>query len=68
MTQLFTKVGVAVNIRNQAGEEARMRQKYHNPLMKTSFPIEEHVASILTPYAFELLQHEIELSTNIQQL
>ncbi|KAG2391402.1 Protein FAR1-RELATED SEQUENCE 11 [Vigna angularis] len=56
-------VGVAVNIRNQVGEEARMRQKYHNPLMKTSFPIEEHAASILTPYAFELLQHEIELST-----
>ncbi|XP_052736674.1 protein FAR1-RELATED SEQUENCE 11-like [Vigna angularis] len=59
----FLDVGVAVNIRNQVGEEARMRQKYHNPLMKTSFPIEEHAASILTPYAFELLQHEIELST-----
>ncbi|KAG2396852.1 Protein FAR1-RELATED SEQUENCE 11 [Vigna angularis] len=58
-----SQIGVAVNIRNQAGEEARMRQKYHNPLMKTSFPIEEHAASILTPYAFELLQHEIELST-----
>ncbi|WVY94848.1 hypothetical protein V8G54_033936 [Vigna mungo] len=57
------KVGVAMNIRNQAGEEARMRQKYHNPPMKTSFPIKEHAASILTPYAFELLQHEIELST-----
>jgi hypothetical protein len=40
-----------------------MRQKYHNPLFRTSFPIEEHVASILTPYAFGLLQHEIELST-----
>jgi len=31
--------------------------------MRTFFPIEEHAASILTPYAFELLQHEIELST-----
>ncbi|WVY91073.1 hypothetical protein V8G54_036587, partial [Vigna mungo] len=57
------KVEVVVNIRNQAGEKARMRQKYRNPLMKTSFPIEKHVASRLTPYAFELLQHEIELST-----
>ncbi|KAK2418835.1 protein FAR1-RELATED SEQUENCE [Trifolium repens] len=46
------KVGVAVKIRNQVGEEARMRQKYHNPIFRTSFPIEEHVASILTPYAF----------------
>ena len=39
-----------------------MRQKYLNPQVKTSFPIEEHAMSILTPYAFELLQHEIELS------
>ncbi|XP_019420732.1 PREDICTED: protein FAR1-RELATED SEQUENCE 11-like [Lupinus angustifolius] len=57
------KVGVAVNIRNQAGEEAIMRQKYHNPHIITSFSIEEHVATILTPYAFQLLQHEIELSS-----
>ncbi|KAF1897764.1 hypothetical protein Lal_00032524 [Lupinus albus] len=58
------KVGVAANIRNQAGEEARMRQKYHhNPQIRTSFLIEEHAANILTPYAFELLQHEIELSS-----
>ncbi|WVY99058.1 hypothetical protein V8G54_031209 [Vigna mungo] len=63
LVDFVNQVGVVVNIRNQAGEEARMRQKYHNPLMKTSFPIEEHAASILTPYAFELLQHEIELST-----
>lgn len=39
-----------------------MRQKCHNPQIRTCFPIEEHAASILTPYAFELLQHEIELS------
>ncbi|KAF1872558.1 hypothetical protein Lal_00016860, partial [Lupinus albus] len=57
------KVGVGVNIRNQAGEEARMRQKYHNPQIRTSFLIEEHAANILTPYAFELLQLEIELSS-----
>ncbi|KAF1877523.1 hypothetical protein Lal_00040239 [Lupinus albus] len=57
------QVGVAVNIRNQAGEEARMRQKYHNPQIRTSFPIEEHAVNILTPYAFELLQHEIEFSS-----
>ncbi|WVZ14801.1 hypothetical protein V8G54_012367 [Vigna mungo] len=63
LVDFVNQVGVAVNIRNQTGEEARMRQKYHNPLMKTSFPIEEHAASILTPYAFELLQHEIELSS-----
>ncbi|XP_045805399.1 protein FAR1-RELATED SEQUENCE 11-like [Trifolium pratense] len=59
----FLDVGVAVQIRNRVGEEARMRQKYHNHLLKTSFPMEEHVASILTPYAFGLIQIEIELST-----
>ncbi|KAF1870432.1 hypothetical protein Lal_00003638 [Lupinus albus] len=40
-----------------------MRQKFHNPQIRTSFPIEEHAANILTPYAFELHQHEIELSS-----
>lgn len=39
-----------------------MRQKYHNPHITTHFPIEEHASSILTPYAFKLLQYEIELS------
>ncbi|CAJ2636987.1 unnamed protein product [Trifolium pratense] len=63
LTDFITRVGVAVQIRNRVGEEARMRQKYHNHLLKTSFPMEEHVASILTPYAFGLIQIEIELST-----
>ncbi|WVZ05667.1 hypothetical protein V8G54_019013 [Vigna mungo] len=63
LVDFVNQVGVAVNIRNLAGEEARMRQKYHNPLMKTSFPIQEHATSILTLYAFELLQHEIKLCT-----
>ncbi|PNX72174.1 protein FAR1-related sequence 11-like [Trifolium pratense] len=63
LTDFVNQVGVAVKIRNQAGEEARMRQKYHNPHIRTCFPIEEHAASVLTPYAFDLLQHEIELST-----
>ncbi|AES72836.1 hypothetical protein MTR_3g095940 [Medicago truncatula] len=31
--------------------------------IRTCFPTEEHAASVLTPYAFKLLQHEIELST-----
>ncbi|XP_024640710.1 protein FAR1-RELATED SEQUENCE 11-like [Medicago truncatula] len=64
----FHKVGVAVKIRNQAGEEARMRQKYHNPHITTHFPIEEHASSILTPYAFKLLQYEIELSAKYEAI
>ncbi|TKY47331.1 FAR1-RELATED SEQUENCE 11 [Spatholobus suberectus] len=63
LTNFVNLVGVAIKIRNQAREEARMLQKYHNPQIRTGFPIEEHVASILTSYAFKLLQHEIDLST-----
>ncbi|KAF1888079.1 hypothetical protein Lal_00024091 [Lupinus albus] len=63
LVDFVNQVGVAVNIRNQCGEEARMRQKYYNPQIRTGFLIEEHAATILTPYAFELLQHEIQLST-----
>ncbi|KAL6531989.1 hypothetical protein OROGR_010686 [Orobanche gracilis] len=63
LVDFVNQVGVAVNIRNQAGEVARMHQKYHNLQIITSFPIEEHAANILTPYAFELLQHEMELSS-----
>ncbi|KAJ1394536.1 hypothetical protein SESBI_34113 [Sesbania bispinosa] len=63
LIDFVNQVGVAVNIRNQAGDEARMRQKYHNHQIRTGFPLEEHAASIFTPYAFELLQHEIQLST-----
>jgi len=40
-----------------------MWKKYHNPPIRIGFPVEEHVTTILTSYAFELLQDEIELST-----
>ncbi|KAF1876699.1 hypothetical protein Lal_00031511 [Lupinus albus] len=63
LVDFVIQIRVVVNIRNQAGKDARIRQKYHNPQIRTSFPIEEHAANILTPYAFELLQHEFELSS-----
>ncbi|KAG4980680.1 hypothetical protein JHK82_033928 [Glycine max] len=60
LVDFVNQVGVAVNIRNQASEETRMCQRYHNPPIRTSFPIEDHVATILTPNAFELFQNEID--------
>ena len=39
-----------------------MCQKYLMTQVRTYMPMEEHAATILTPYAFNLLQHEIELS------
>ncbi|KAF3945486.1 hypothetical protein CMV_028138 [Castanea mollissima] len=51
----FEQVGIAANLQNQP----RVLQSMH---IKTCMPIEEHARSILTPYAFNVLQHEIVLS------
>ncbi|XP_038985554.1 uncharacterized protein LOC120111742 [Phoenix dactylifera] len=56
------QMGIAMSVRNRAGEEAAMHQTYLNPSIKTSMPMEEHASSIFTPYAFELLQNEMVLS------
>ncbi|RDX97625.1 Protein FAR1-RELATED SEQUENCE 11, partial [Mucuna pruriens] len=61
LTGFVNQVGGVVKIRNQGREEARMRQKYHNPQIKKGFLIEEHASTILTPYVFELLQCDILL-------
>lgn len=51
------KVGVSANFRNLISEGM---QYMH---IKTCMPLEEHARSILTPYAFRILQHEVVLST-----
>ncbi|KAM7263855.1 hypothetical protein ACFE04_001538 [Oxalis oulophora] len=52
----FEQVSAAANLRNSNREVLQ-----HN-YIKTCMPIEEHARSILTPYVFNVLQHEIELS------
>ncbi|XP_041005756.1 putative protein FAR1-RELATED SEQUENCE 10 [Juglans microcarpa x Juglans regia] len=52
----FEQVGIATNLQNQTREGM---QYMH---IRTCMPIEEHARSILTPYAFNVLQHEIVLS------
>lgn len=50
------QVGISANFQNQARREM---QYMHT---KTSIPIEEHARSILTPFAFNALQHELVLA------
>ncbi|XP_020099387.1 protein FAR1-RELATED SEQUENCE 11-like [Ananas comosus] len=57
------QVATAVDLQNQAAEEATIRQDYQNMKIKTCMPIEEHAASILTPFAFDLFQKELVEST-----
>ena len=56
-------MAVAIDVQNQAGEEATMRQNYQNIKIKTCMPIEEQALNILTPYAFDLFQKELISST-----
>ncbi|KAK4846609.1 hypothetical protein QYF36_019816 [Acer negundo] len=52
----FEQVRAAANF----GNLSREGMQYMH--IKTCMPIEEHARSILTPYAFRVIQHEIELS------
>ncbi|ONI18128.1 hypothetical protein PRUPE_3G198400 [Prunus persica] len=52
----FEQVSIAANLENQTREGM---QYMH---VKTGMPLEEHARNILTPYAFNVLQHEIVLS------
>ncbi|CAN0927200.1 Putative protein FAR1-RELATED SEQUENCE 10 [Linum grandiflorum] len=45
-----------------ATHESRAKAGMYYIPMKTCMPIEEHARSVLTPYAFSILQHEIVLS------
>ncbi|KAJ6319429.1 hypothetical protein OIU78_014946 [Salix suchowensis] len=52
----FEQIGLAA----PAGNQTRDGMRYMH--IKTCLPIEEHARSVLTPYAFTVLQHEIVLS------
>ncbi|KAL5724804.1 hypothetical protein ACHQM5_008021 [Ranunculus cassubicifolius] len=57
LERFFQQVGIVANGRNQSEDDV-----HDAILIKTSMPIEEHASSILTSYAFSLLQQEIILS------
>lgn len=50
------QIGLAATVGNQTRDGTRYIH------IKTCLPIEEHARSVLTPYAFNVLQHEIVLS------
>lgn len=52
----FEQIGLAATVGNQTRDGMRYMH------IKTCLPIEEHARSVLTPYAFNVLQHEIVLS------
>ncbi|ONK67368.1 uncharacterized protein A4U43_C06F19450 [Asparagus officinalis] len=59
LKDFIDQVAVAIELQNQAGEEATMRQNYQNIKAKTCMPIEEQALNILTPYAFDWFQKEL---------
>lgn len=64
MTFLSTQVAVAVDFRDQMGEQQTMQQNLQNICFKTGAPMEAHAASFLTPYAFGKLQDELVLAAH----
>lgn len=52
----FEQIGLAATVGNQTRDGTPYMH------IKTCLPIEEHARSVLTPYAFNVLQHEIVLS------
>ncbi|XP_058078062.1 putative protein FAR1-RELATED SEQUENCE 10 isoform X2 [Magnolia sinica] len=62
LKDLVTQVGIIVDSRNQERKDATMQQRSLRINLKTSMPVEEHASTILTHYAFKMLQNEIVLS------
>lgn len=58
------QVAVAVDFKDQAGEQQTMQQNLQNLCLKTGAPMESHAATILTPYAFTKLQDQIVYATH----
>ncbi|KAH7520978.1 hypothetical protein FEM48_Zijuj08G0202900 [Ziziphus jujuba var. spinosa] len=61
---LALKVAVAVDFKDQAGEQQTMQQNLQNICLKTGAPMESHAASILTPFAFSKLQEQLVLAAH----
>jgi len=55
---------VAVDFKDQAGEQQTMQQNLQNICLKTGAPMEAHAAAVLTPYAFSKLQDELVMAAH----
>ncbi|KAL8153534.1 hypothetical protein V2J09_011294 [Rumex salicifolius] len=57
-------VAVAVDFKDQAGEQQTMQQNIQNICLKTGAPMESHAATVLTPFAFSKLQEQLVLAAH----
>lgn len=61
---LRNQVAVAVDFKDQTGEQQTMQQNLQNICLKTGAPMESHAATILTPFAFSKLQEQLVLAAH----
>ncbi|ONK57746.1 uncharacterized protein A4U43_C09F3670 [Asparagus officinalis] len=64
LAHFIEQVAVAVDFRDQAGEQQTMQQNLQNICLKTGAPMEAHAATVLTPYAFSKLQDELVMAAH----
>lgn len=64
LAHFVEQVAVAVDFKDQAGEQQTMQQNLQNISLKTGAPMESHAATVLTPYAFCKLQEELVLAAH----
>ncbi|KAL5555132.1 hypothetical protein UlMin_037368 [Ulmus minor] len=64
LAHFVEQVAVAVDFKDQTGEQQTMQQNLQNICLKTGAPMESHAASILTPFAFSKLQEQLVLAAH----
>lgn len=64
LAHFVEQVAVAVDFKDQAGEQQTMQQNLQNICLKTGAPMESHAATILTPFAFSKLQEQLVLAAH----
>lgn len=64
LAHFVEQVAVAVDFKDQAGEQQTMQQNLQNICLKTGAPMESHAATMLTPFAFSKLQEQLVLAAH----
>lgn len=64
LAHFVEQVAVAVDFKDQAGEQQTMQQNLQNICLKTGAPMESHAVTILTPFAFSKLQEQLVLAAH----
>ncbi|CAI8591595.1 unnamed protein product [Vicia faba] len=64
LAHFVEQVAVAVDFKDQTGEQQTMQQNLQNVCLKTGAPMESHAATVLTPFAFSKLQEQLVLAAH----